>query len=64
MFKKLQLWAPLFVLLSLFMDMYINWADVAYRMLCITAMLGWLMYWDALNDLYKIQKETDINAQS
>jgi hypothetical protein len=64
MFKKLQFWAPLFVLASIAMDTYINWSDVGYRTLAITAMLGWLMYWDALNDLQKHEKELDTDAQS
>jgi hypothetical protein len=64
MLKKLMFWSPLFVLASLSLDMYVHWADAEYRGLAITAMLGWLMYWEALNDLQKYQKESDTDAQS
>lgn len=64
MFKKLQFWAPLFVLASIALDVYINWADIGYRTLAITASIGWLMYWDALNDLHKYEKESSTDAKS
>jgi hypothetical protein len=64
MLKKFIFWTPLFVLLSICLDMYVHWADTDHRSLAITAMMGWLFYWDALNDLYKIEKETDTDAQS
>jgi len=57
-------WSPLFVLLSIALDTYIHWDDIGYRNLAITASLGWLLYWDALNDLQKYQKESDTDAQS
>jgi hypothetical protein len=59
MFKKIQFWAPLFVLASIVLDVYINWSDVAYRSMAITAIMGWVMYWDALNDLQK-HEEKDV----
>jgi len=55
-------WSPLFVLLSIAFDVYFNWADVAYRTLAITASLGWLLYWDALNDLQNYEREDDANS--
>jgi hypothetical protein len=64
MFKKIQFWAPLFVLASIALDTYINWADVGFRTMAITASLGWLFYWDALNDLRKYEKDAETNAQS
>jgi hypothetical protein len=64
MLKKLMFWSPLFVLASIVLDTYIHWDDVAYRTLAITASLGWLMYWDALNDLHKIEKEQDTDVKS
>jgi len=62
MFKKIQFWAPLFVLASIAMDAYLNWADISYRTLAITAALGWLMYWDVLNDLNKYESKDDTNG--
>ena len=64
MLKKLQLFAPVFVLISIAMDLYVNWADLNYRLMAVTASLGWLMYWDALNDLHKIEKEQDTDVKS
>ena len=64
MLKKFIFWSPLFVLASLVLDTYIHWQDTDYRSLAITAMLGWLFYWDALNDLYKREKEQDEDAKS
>lgn len=56
---------PLVILATIIVDVYINWADVAYRSMAITASLGWLFYWDALNDLRKYeQEETDTNVKS
>lgn len=64
MLKKFQFWTPLFVLISIALDTYINWANTDYRFMAITAGLGWLMYWDALNDLQKYEKESETDAQS
>jgi hypothetical protein len=41
--------------------MYVHWTDVEYRGLAITAMIGWLMYWEALHDLNKIQAKDETN---
>ena len=62
MFKKIQFWAPLFVLASITLDTYINWADVGFRTMAITASLGWLFYWDALNDLRKSEDKENSNG--
>ena len=62
MLKKFIFWTPLFVLASISFDLYFHWSDTEYRSLAITAALGWLFYWDALNDLYKREKESDTDA--
>lgn len=64
MLKKISFWLPLVILASIAIDTYINWAEVAYRSMAITASLGWLFYWDALNDLRKYEKDAETNAQS
>jgi hypothetical protein len=64
MLKKFIYWSPLFVLASLSFDAYVHWDDVSYRGLAITAMIGWLMYWEALNDLQKLEKDSDKDAKS
>lgn len=64
MLKKIQFWLPLFILASIALDAYLNWADIGYRCMAITAGLGWLFFWDALNDLRKHEKETESDAKS
>ena len=50
MLKAIRMWAPIVVLASIGLDMYINWNDPGYRMIAITAALGWLFFWDALRN--------------
>jgi hypothetical protein len=55
-------WSPLFVLASIGFDVYMHWPDTEYRSLAITAAIGWLMYWDTLNDLRKYEDEDETNG--
>ena len=64
MFKRFIFWSPLFVLASIFFDAWVHYQDKDHLMICITAGLGWLMYWEALNDLEKYEKENDTDAKS
>lgn len=64
MLKKLIFWSPLFVLLSIVFDVIAHYGDRDYLWMAITASIGWLMYWDALNDLYKYEKESDTDVKS
>lgn len=59
MFKKLLMWAPVLVLLSIALDIYVHWNDYDYRMLGITAALGWIFYWESLFDIQKLEKQKE-----
>ena len=59
MLKKFIFWSPLVVLLSIVLDAYIHYSDKDYLLMCTTAGIGWLLYWEALNDLAK-QESKDV----
>lgn len=62
MLKQFIFWSPLLVLFSILWDWIAHYGDIDYQWMCITAGIGWLMYWDALNDLRRNEKETNTDA--
>ena len=57
MFKKLQFWSPLVVLFSIVLDAVAHYGDQDYLWICITAAIGWLLYWIALIDLERQESD-------
>jgi hypothetical protein len=59
MLKKFTYWLPLFAIFSIAFDLMLGWGDPDYRWMAIMALIGWLFYWDTLNDLREAEAEID-----